>query len=164
MSVQFKLRNSSKVTWALVNPVLAAGEPGVEVDTGQMKIGNGVSAWNFLPYVSAGDNATVALPNSLITSTEWLAGGNDAGVGKIYSSGDGLHWVESSNNLESEAPTYIYTLVWTGSQCLAGGNTDSGKTIVILTGLMHKYYITNFLKQKELERLCTLVSLNDIIH
>ncbi|TAH07530.1 MAG: hypothetical protein EAZ12_08680 [Sphingobacteriia bacterium] len=43
-------------------------------------------------------------------------------------------------------------------------NANSGKTIVILTGLMHKYYITNFLKQKELERLCTLVSLNDIIH
>ncbi len=43
-------------------------------------------------------------------------------------------------------------------------NANSGKTIVILTGLMHKYYITHFLKQKELERLCTLVSLNDIIH
>lgn len=43
-------------------------------------------------------------------------------------------------------------------------NANSGKTIVILTGLMHKYYITNFLKQKELEKLCTLLSLNDIIH
>lgn len=42
-------------------------------------------------------------------------------------------------------------------------NANSGKTIIILTGLMHKYYITNFLKQKELEKLCTLVSLNDII-
>ncbi len=42
-------------------------------------------------------------------------------------------------------------------------NANSGKTIVILTGLMHKYYITNFLKQKELEKLCTLISLNDII-
>ncbi len=43
-------------------------------------------------------------------------------------------------------------------------NANSGKTIVVLTGLMHKYYLTNFLKQKELERLCTLVSLNDFIH
>ncbi len=43
-------------------------------------------------------------------------------------------------------------------------NANSGKTIVILTGLMHKYYITNFLKQKEMEKLCTLISLNDIIH
>jgi len=32
----------------------SAGEPGVETDTGQMKIGNGVSPWNTLPYVGAG--------------------------------------------------------------------------------------------------------------
>ena len=43
-------------------------------------------------------------------------------------------------------------------------NANSGKTIVILTGLMHKYYINNFLKQKEMEKLCILVSLNDVIH
>jgi hypothetical protein len=43
-------------------------------------------------------------------------------------------------------------------------NANSSKTIVILTGLMHKYYINNFLQQKELEKLCTVVSLNDIIH
>lgn len=43
-------------------------------------------------------------------------------------------------------------------------NANSGKTIVILTGLMHKYYLTNFLRQKEMEKLCTLVALNDLIH
>jgi hypothetical protein len=43
-------------------------------------------------------------------------------------------------------------------------NANSGKTIVILTGLMHKYYLSNFLKQKEMEKLCTLLSLNDVIH
>ena len=42
-------------------------------------------------------------------------------------------------------------------------NDNNGKTIIILTGLMHKYYLTDFLKQKEMEKLCTLVSLNDFI-
>jgi hypothetical protein len=30
---------------------LLAGEPGVEIDTGQMKIGDGVNLWSVLPYV-----------------------------------------------------------------------------------------------------------------
>jgi hypothetical protein len=34
-----------------VNPKLLAGEPGVELDTGQMKVGDGVNYWNALPYV-----------------------------------------------------------------------------------------------------------------
>lgn len=37
-------------TWSTVNPVLAAGEPGLEIDTGKLKIGDGTTAWNSLPY------------------------------------------------------------------------------------------------------------------
>lgn len=37
-------------TWAAVNPVLNAGEPGVEVDTNKFKIGNGFTPWSGLPY------------------------------------------------------------------------------------------------------------------
>ena len=35
------------------NPVLAAGEIGVETDTGKTKIGNGSTAWNSLPYTDS---------------------------------------------------------------------------------------------------------------
>jgi hypothetical protein len=43
-------------------------------------------------------------------------------------------------------------------------NANSGKTILILTGLMHTYYLTHFLKQKEMGKLCTVVPLNDLVH
>ena len=33
------------------NPVLGEGQPCVELDTGQMKIGNGTDNWDSLPYV-----------------------------------------------------------------------------------------------------------------
>lgn len=36
--------------WASLNPVMLAGELGIEVDTKQMKIGDGVTAWNSLAY------------------------------------------------------------------------------------------------------------------
>ena len=35
---------------AATNPVLAAGEKGVETDTGRFKIGDGTTAWNSLSY------------------------------------------------------------------------------------------------------------------
>lgn len=47
----FKLRRGLKADWERKNPVLAEGEPGVELDTGVLKIGNGTTAWKDLPSV-----------------------------------------------------------------------------------------------------------------
>lgn len=38
--------------WSGVNPVLAQGELGYEIDTNRVKIGDGLTAWNSLPYAS----------------------------------------------------------------------------------------------------------------
>lgn len=43
-------RRGTKNQWAAANPVLLAGEPAYETDTGRQKIGNGGTAWNLLPY------------------------------------------------------------------------------------------------------------------
>lgn len=44
------LRNDTAATWVEKNPVLAKGEPGVEVDTGKFKLGDGVTSWVGLRY------------------------------------------------------------------------------------------------------------------
>lgn len=44
------LRNDAAATWTEKNPVLAKGEPGVEVDTGKFKLGDGVTSWVGLRY------------------------------------------------------------------------------------------------------------------
>ena len=46
------LRNGLAAEWTLRNPVLMRGEMGVEMDTGLLKIGNGTSAFNSLPYLN----------------------------------------------------------------------------------------------------------------
>lgn len=48
MSSPFKVNTRSQ--WATLNPVLLAGEPGLESDTSNLKIGNGRSSWSSLPY------------------------------------------------------------------------------------------------------------------
>ena len=47
---QIKLRAGTAAAWTAANPVLLLGEPGVEVDTGKIKIGDGVLAWSGLGY------------------------------------------------------------------------------------------------------------------
>jgi hypothetical protein len=50
MAVQIQLRNDTAANWSANNPVLALAEMGVENDTDQFKLGNGVDSWNALPY------------------------------------------------------------------------------------------------------------------
>jgi hypothetical protein len=48
MSGPFKVNTRSQ--WATVNPVVLAGEPGLESDTENLKIGDGRTTWSGLPY------------------------------------------------------------------------------------------------------------------
>lgn len=50
MATQIRLRNGSSTQWATANPVLAEGEIGLELDSNNLKIGDGVTNWNDLPY------------------------------------------------------------------------------------------------------------------
>ena len=43
------LRRGTTAEWAAANPVLSAGEPGVDTTTGEQRIGDGVRAWSALP-------------------------------------------------------------------------------------------------------------------
>jgi hypothetical protein len=60
MAGRMQKRRGTAAQWAATNPVLAAAEPGVEVDTGREKNGDGVRAWNDLPYVDTVGLATKA--------------------------------------------------------------------------------------------------------
>lgn len=52
LQTTIQLRNDEAATWASKNPVLAAGEIGIETDTGLFKIGNGADAYNALDYAN----------------------------------------------------------------------------------------------------------------
>jgi hypothetical protein len=55
MSDLFKFKRATRAAWNFLNPVLAQGEPGAQIETdGQirrLKIGDGVSAWQDLDFV-----------------------------------------------------------------------------------------------------------------
>lgn len=47
---RLQLRHDTAANWTARNPVLLAGEIGIETDTNRMKIGNGILSWSLLPY------------------------------------------------------------------------------------------------------------------
>jgi hypothetical protein len=49
-----KMRRGTASQWQSANSVLSAGEMGFESDTRKFKFGDGTSAWNIMPYASAG--------------------------------------------------------------------------------------------------------------
>ena len=49
-TVRIQLRRGTAAEWTAANPVLAAGEMGLETDTGDFKFGDGSSAWGALSY------------------------------------------------------------------------------------------------------------------
>jgi hypothetical protein len=48
--VVIKLRRDTTTNWSTDNPVLAEGETGWDTDLLRVKLGDGVTAWNDLPY------------------------------------------------------------------------------------------------------------------
>lgn len=48
-NIQFKRGTAAR--WAEVNPILAVGEPGFVYGNNKLKIGDGVTPWNSLPYI-----------------------------------------------------------------------------------------------------------------
>lgn len=50
-NIQFQLRRGSTAEWESVDPILASGEPGFEIDTGLLKIGDGITSWTSLAYL-----------------------------------------------------------------------------------------------------------------
>lgn len=51
-NLTIQLRRDVAAAWTANNPILASGEIGIETNTIKIKIGNGVTTWNALPYYS----------------------------------------------------------------------------------------------------------------
>jgi hypothetical protein len=71
--IQFQLRRGSAADWAGANPVLAAGEPGVDLDSRRLKVGDGATPWQMLPYA-------IGAPVVVLSQSEYDAITPEAGV------------------------------------------------------------------------------------
>ena len=68
-------RRDLAATWTSVNPVLSAGEIGLESDTGKIKLGDGTTAWTGLTYFY-GSLQNASYVQSLVAGTGLTITGN----------------------------------------------------------------------------------------
>jgi hypothetical protein len=52
MASRIQVRRDTSDNWSSVNPILAQGEYGLNLDSGKVKCGDGITAWNDLDYCS----------------------------------------------------------------------------------------------------------------
>ena len=82
-TVRIQVRRGTSSEWTTANPVLAAGEMGVETNTNKFKFGNGTDAWTALAYAASDSQAIGEISQDAINNA--LSVG--AGLTKTYDDG-----------------------------------------------------------------------------
>lgn len=131
-SLYLRFRRGTAATWAATNPVLGAGEPGQETDTGVVKIGDGSTAWNGLGQLGIHPGGVVGHAGATAPAGWLMCDGNSylrasypalfAEIGTIYGAADGTHF--SVPDLRGRFPIGVSAGLYTPGQ-LGGSNTHS---------------------------------------
>jgi hypothetical protein len=84
MAVNILLRRGTAAEWTASNPTLLEGEVGVETDSKKLKVGDGLTVWASLPYITLTPTAAASLyatiANPSFTGTVTL----DTGVSLVF--------------------------------------------------------------------------------
>lgn len=105
-----QLRRDTAANWASANPILAQGEPGIELDTDSLKWGDGSTAWNSLNYAISSPTIATQFRNTVMSGpTSWLAAGTglqvvSQGGAAIATIADGFNTANGENNRVFEIP------------------------------------------------------------
>jgi hypothetical protein len=94
-TVRIQVRRGTASQWTSVNPILAAGEMGVESDTNLFKFGNGTSTWTALAYANNSDVAIAEISQDAINNALSLG----AGLSKTYNDGANTITINVDSNV-----------------------------------------------------------------
>lgn len=132
MTVQIQLRRGTAAEWTAANPILALGELGLEIDTMQFKIGDGVTAWSGLAYGIEGPAGAAGADGAPGAPGEGVPVGGAAGevLAKIDATDFNTEWVpQSGGGGGVSTPDYEYYRD-IGSYHLAGQKIAGNSTSV----------------------------------
>ena len=143
-TIQFRRGTASE--WSSVNPVLQAGEPGLETDTRRVKSGNGVDSWSDLQYlaseaISVDWTSITSLPSSFAPSahaSSHASGGGDAispsDIGAASTSNPVFTGVITVSSTSGSAGSYAPSLTFSGDTNTGVGSLASDAVSVFTAG------------------------------
>jgi hypothetical protein len=133
--VKIQVRRDTAANWTASNPVLAAGEPGFETDTGKVKYGDGVRNWATLPYSSGVSLATEAPPE---------AGSPSAGSSGLAARADHTHALPESlatKNLTASGSATVGGSLTVAGALVGGSHKHQPSDIVDLSGAVFRQLV-----------------------
>lgn len=128
MAVQIQVRRDTAANWTSANPTLAQGEIGLETDTGKLKIGTGVTAWNSISYFVGNIAGTTldAIGDVTITSVQ----NGDF----LRYNGSASAWINDPVNLSTDTVgDYVQSII-AGTGVTLSNNSGEGATPTVAIG------------------------------
>lgn len=145
-NVILQLRTGSATQWAASTRILAVGEPGVETDSGRIKIGDGTNLWSALPWsgaaigksstngaltINGADVAVYVLPTA---TSDHLGGIKSAsGTGKVTV--DSSTGTASVNNVASADRLSSSRTISLSGDVTGSGSFNGSANLAITTAL-----------------------------
>jgi hypothetical protein len=111
MAFRIQIRRDTSERWTINNPVLLEGEFGYEIDTECLKIGDGQTEWNALPYLVCGSGQLDILNAVGEVVVEGASGIKFTGAGVNVSAVDSLAVITISGGTgEAGGGTGVYSM------------------------------------------------------
>ena len=118
LNTRIQLKHGLAASWTKSNPVLLAGEMGIETDTLKMKVGDGASNWSALGYLGAYANDILAIINEnrdSCTTVEVVEGQSDTEALATISNpknGDTAVLVKVISGDKKSYTAFVYDNAW----------------------------------------------------
>lgn len=113
---RIRLRRANLAQWSGVNPTLALGEAGYELDTKKLKVGDGINSWNSLDYLRI-DNSSISFPNppdvNLIIGSSRTNSSNNDRIALNLSNGDRFNIIGEEGIKVSYSDSYQRIIITT---------------------------------------------------
>lgn len=109
IKITYQLRRGTSSIWNKNNPLLAAGEPGYELDTHKVKIGDGTSYWKDLPYIGEHNIVSYASHNDFpaVGNVNYLYKANDEDMLYCWDDGEAVFVAIGPVGATNETIDYI---------------------------------------------------------
>ncbi len=67
MANKIQLRRDTAANWTRINPILADGEPGLDITNNKIKMGDGTTEWADLSYLTVDEHTRLVNDNAVVT-------------------------------------------------------------------------------------------------
>lgn len=110
----FQLKRGYLEAWERNNPILRVGEPGYVLDTGKLKIGDGVLAWKDLPYFEcdysiSADGKSISLDETGLSIYGFTAA--EIGAAPRKAEDGSLEWFNPASKEDLEALKALFSAI-----------------------------------------------------